>query len=97
MGNGSWNIICVFHFNVVRVSSNAWPTCVPAELYYEKKKGGPQPLLGILDPEKGPFIRVPTASGILTTRYQKDGADVAAFETIRIGLFLASMNCSQCT
>jgi hypothetical protein len=63
------------------------------------KKGGSRPLLGTSDPEKMGFpseCRPPVTSTVLTI---KDGADAAAFETIRIGLYSASepMYCLRCT
>ena len=53
----------------------------------KRKKGGSQP--------QKPSIRVPTASDMHTDRI-KDGADAAAFETIRTVLDV-SMHCLQCT
>ena len=85
------------HFNVVRVHSESMrgPCVYQLNFIIKRKKGTLRPYLEPRTQKKWAF-RVPTASDILTSRI-KDGADAAAFESIRIGLFSASMHRLQCT
>jgi len=69
----------------VLYASMRGPRVYHLKLYYKKKKGGSQPLLGTSDPEKMGLSSECRPPVTCSTVCIKDGADAAAFETIRIG------------
>lgn len=78
-------------FNVVWTPP-AWPTCIlAAELYYKKKKGGLSAPTWNLEPRN---LHSECRPPVTYSNLIEDGADAAAFETIRTVLDFFGLQCT---